>query len=823
MKTRIPTGGHDRTLETGSICPDPRRLPSRTPLSVWRGFSRHAWWLHAWLIAGMTLLPFQRGVRAGWIMAGDPGDEVLGWEDPQTGLFMSLAEMNPSGDADNDGLTNEEEAAAGTDPYNPDTDYDGLPDVIELGEADSVVFANLGYHLSPTYWDSDGDGTSDSDAYYHVLGFAFPVVVYPGGQLPAFPGATYDDYDGDGLKNYEDPVYDDPANYSETNQQYWPGTTANNDDDGDNLANWWDETPSPGDPPPEEPPPEDPPPSDGDDDDDGIEDINDPVPGNYNNPSTVNGYDWPGTRATDDDDNDTVSNWWDTTPEPPSSVDTDGDGLTDDIDPVPDNGDNPSEANGRDWPGATALDDNDSDGTPNWSDADTDGDGLDDTVNGEAYDPLPDDPNNPSPCNMRYWPGASVFGDIDGDLLANFFDEDPGEEPPPPPPPDDADGDGLTDDEEAELGTNSLKTDTDADGLSDYDEVRGGFGSDPNNKWSLGEAHGWGHVYTDSQLADLTDNDYGSGSGDGIPDSIERIYGLNPGDPADALGDLDGDGITNLDQFNAGIALNAHLTKYDSDLDGLYDAFEIFYGFDPHNPADATQDADHDGVTNYEEQQLRLNPLNPDTLGTGFGDRMALARHIYYPSDEPPANDENPQNDIPDWFEAATAGTAPFLPQPLPPGGDTDGDGMPDAWEHKYGRWRNPDIGLLLRTADAGLDSDGDGVSNLNEYRIGTNPLIRDSNAQTTGDDGDGDYDGDGLSNRQENLLGTSLTNSDSDGDGISDALELQLRLNPTKADTDGDGISDSAELAAGTDPLDAQAAAAAIGLKVLTPFDPAG
>lgn len=46
---------------------------------------------------------------------------------------------------------------------------------------------------------------------------------------------------------------------------------------------------------------------------------------------------------------------------------------------------------------------------------------------------------------------------------------------------------------------------------------------------------------------------------------------------------------------------------------------------------------------------------------------------------------------------------------------DTDGDGMPDWWEQFYG--------LDWQTPDAGLDSDGDGWNNLEEFYNGTNPL----------------------------------------------------------------------------------------------------
>lgn len=51
---------------------------------------------------------------------------------------------------------------------------------------------------------------------------------------------------------------------------------------------------------------------------------------------------------------------------------------------------------------------------------------------------------------------------------------------------------------------------------------------------------------------------------------------------------------------------------------------------------------------------------------------------------------------------------------------DADNDGMPDAWETLNGL--NPAVD------DAGLDLDGDGISNLDEYKAGTDPRQRDSN-----------------------------------------------------------------------------------------------
>ncbi len=66
------------------------------------------------------------------------------------------------------------------------------------------------------------------------------------------------------------------------------------------------------------------------------------------------------------------------------------------------------------------------------------------------------------------------------------------------------------------------------------------------------------------------------------------------------------------------------------------------------------------------------------------------------------------------------------------------------------------------------------------------------------------DSDGDGLSNTQERRLGTDPELADTDGDGVLDGEEVDVHgTDPLAADTDGDGYSDGDEIAEGVDPTD--------------------
>ena len=65
--------------------------------------------------------------------------------------------------------------------------------------------------------------------------------------------------------------------------------------------------------------------------------------------------------------------------------------------------------------------------------------------------------------------------------------------------------------------------------------------------------------------------------GDGMPDDWELEHGLDPLNPADASGDLDGDGLTNLQEYQK----KANPTLVDTDGDGMSDGDEVVAGRNP--------------------------------------------------------------------------------------------------------------------------------------------------------------------------------------------------------------------------------------------------
>jgi hypothetical protein len=141
---------------------------------------------------------------------------------------------------------------------------------------------------------------------------------------------------------------------------------------------------------------------------------------------------------------------------------------------------------------------------------------------------------------------------------------------------------------------------------------------------------------------------------------------------------------------------------------------------------------------------------------------------------------------------------------------DADTDGMPDYWEGANSLFpTNP--------ADASVDSDGDGLTNLQEYQYRCDPWEVDTDFDGVSDPAEvaagtnpayaswADDDDDGLQDPWERryFAGTAsqVGTGDPDHDGLDNAKEQLIGTAPTVADTDGDGQSDFDEYWGGSDP----------------------
>jgi gliding motility-associated-like protein len=177
---------------------------------------------------------------------------------------------------------------------------------------------------------------------------------------------------------------------------------------------------------------------------------------------------------------------------------------------------------------------------------------------------------------------SNPTADCDGDGLTNEEETNNGSNPADGCDPDagavasaDCDNDGLTSTEEENNGTNPGDADSDDDGVNDGDEVDAG--SDP----------------------------------------------INPCDPdINSLGtnDCDNDGLDNNGETEAG----TDNTNPDTDGDGFTDGEEVANGTDPLNecspPTAGTEDCDSDGLTNDEEADLGTDPADADTDNDGIID-----------------------------------------------------------------------------------------------------------------------------------------------------------------------------------------------------------
>lgn len=164
----------------------------------------------------------------------------------------------------------------------------------------------------------------------------------------------------------------------------------------------------------------------------------------------------------------------------------------------------------------------------------------------------------------------------------------------------DPDGDGLTNSQEKELGTNKNAADTDGDGLSDGAEF----------------------------LTYKTDPLKADSDGDGLNDGDEvNVYRTNPN-----KADTDGDGLTDGEEV---AKYKTDPLKADTDGDGLNDGAEV-----TQYRTDALKaDTDGDGLSDGQEvNQYRTDPLKADTDGGTVNDGQEVANNT---------NPLDPNDDVP--------------------------------------------------------------------------------------------------------------------------------------------------------------------------------
>lgn len=388
--------------------------------------------------------------------------------------------------------------------------------------------------------------------------------------------------------------------------------------------------------------------------------------------------------------------------------------------------------------------------------------------------------------------------DIDEDGMPSLWEVDNGLNPQDASDAElDPDIDGLTNIEEFQNETNPAKADTDGDLLKDGDEV---------------------NLYGTSPILKDTD-------GDTIPDRYEVINSLDPLDPSDAEIDADGDGTTNLEEYERKTDPN-DATDFLLPLRYFFDSFEGTLSKLWKLDGNDTYTRDWKIGTNWSshgKQSLLIDYMRDWDYSTAEITQFYAKGTLYLDYSirtEPDADYFSVQmdNSTKLYTSGEQSGT---LEIPLEQGfhtlqlgyrtdrnywgfvnyvrvdavrfveenTDGDADGMPTLWELANGF--DPDD-----PADAAQDRDGDGLTNLGEFSAGTNPDITDS-------------DGDTLSDGDEvNLYNSNPLNTDSDSDLIPDDYEVANQLDPSDPndaalDNDKDGSSNLDEYQKGSDPND--------------------
>ncbi|NQL98698.1 YSIRK-type signal peptide-containing protein [Streptococcus suis] len=335
----------------------------------------------------------------------------------------------------------------------------------------------------------------------------------------------------------------------------------------------------------------------------------------------------------------------------------------------------------------------------------------------------------------------------------------------------DTDGDGISDRQETENGTDPSKVDSDNDGFSDKEEVE--RGTDPtkaDSKPASSETDTDGDgISNEDEVARGTDPNKSDTDGDGFSDQEEITAGSNPtkADSTPANVDKDGDGFTDTEEAAAGTDANnpastpAGQDSADRLNPGLTEPVEV------KNP-DKLTDAEKESVKKAVEDSNDL----PEGTEVTVSDNGTVT--VTYPDKstdtiQPAETVKVAKDTDKDGFtdtEEATAGTDATNPASTPAGQDSAGQLTPSLAEPV--EVKNPD-----KLTDAEKESVKKAVEDSNDLPEGTEVSVSDNGTVT-------------------------VTYPDKSTDTIQPAETVKVAK-----DTDKDGFTDTEEEKAGTNATD--------------------
>ncbi|HEM5050672.1 TPA: FIVAR domain-containing protein, partial [Streptococcus suis] len=335
----------------------------------------------------------------------------------------------------------------------------------------------------------------------------------------------------------------------------------------------------------------------------------------------------------------------------------------------------------------------------------------------------------------------------------------------------DTDGDGISDRQETENGTDPSKVDSDNDGFSDKEEVE--RGTDPtkaDSKPASSETDTDGDgISNEDEVARGTDPNKSDTDGDGFSDQEEITAGSNPtkADSTPANVDKDGDGFTDTEEAAAGTdANNPSSTPEGQDSaerlnPGLTEPVEV-------KNSDKLTDAEKEAVKKAVEDSNDLpagttvSVANDGTVTVTYPDKST---DTIQPAETVKVAKDTDKDGFTDT-EEATAGTSATDPSSTPAGQDSAGQLTPSLAEPV--EVKNPD-----KLTDAEKESVKKAVEDSNDLPEGTEVSVSDNGTVT-------------------------VTYPDKSTDTIQPAETVKVAK-----DTDKDGFTDTEEEKAGTNATD--------------------